>query len=143
MIRTLLKSMMVLALAAPVAGAQAMDHSKMGKPKLDAELTEHFKGITLTDAQIKQVLEIKHKAHEKMDAIKKGAKDPNEPTVKAALQKEMDGEHAAFKALLTADQAKVFDENMKAHHKAEAKDGKHDMKHDMKHEAEKPATKKP
>ena len=146
MIRSLLTLSAIALLAAPTVGAQAAgQHAhQMAKPALDAELTEHFKGITLTEAQIKQVMEIKAKAHKSMDMIKKNAKDPNDPTVKAAVQKEMDGEHAAFKALLTPDQMKVFEENMKAHHKAEAKNGKHEMKPGEKHEMEhKPAPKKP
>lgn len=148
-----------LALAPSLEAQQAavMDHSAHGQPaaspKLDSELVEHFKGIELSDAQVKQVLAIKAKHHKAMDALKKDAKDHDDPALTSALQKHMDAEHAEFKALLTADQARLFDENMKGHHKAEgakheAKPGqahemkageKHEMKpgekHEMKHEA--------
>ena len=142
---------LLLAFTAAAAGAQAAkpapaDHgSHQAKPKLDAEMAEHFKGITLTDEQVTKLTELKAKHHKAMDALKKDAKDPNDPALKASLQKHMDAEHAEFKALLTPDQVKVFEENMKAHHKAE---GKHDMKegHDAKHDAKaaaKPAERKP
>jgi Spy/CpxP family protein refolding chaperone len=143
---------LLLAFTAPVAGAQAAkpapadhgSHQAHGKAKLDAEMSEHFKGITLTDEQVQKLMELKEKHHKAMDALKKEAKDPADPALKASLQKHMDAEHADFKALLTPEQVKVFEENMKAHHKAEAK---HDMKegHDAKHEpkAAKPAERKP
>lgn len=116
--------------------AAAMDHSAHGqpaaRPKLDAELVEHFKGIELSDAQVKQVLEIKAKHHKAMDALKKDAKDQDDPALKAALQKHMDAEHTEFKSMLTEDQSRLFDENMKSHHKAEG--AKHEMKPGAKHE---------
>ncbi len=150
MLRSIVRPLLIVALLAPVTAAQqsaASDHGshhgQQAKPALDAELAEHFKGITLTDDQVKRITEIKAKHHKAMDALKKEAKDPNDPSLKAELQKQMDAEHAAFKALLTPEQAKLFDENMKAHHKAE---GKHEMKpgmkHDMKREA-KAAPRKP
>jgi Spy/CpxP family protein refolding chaperone len=148
---------LMLVLTAPAAGAQAAkpapadhgSHQAHGKPKLDAEMAEHFKGITLTDEQVQKLTELKEKHHKAMDALKKEAKDPADPTLKASLQKHMDAEHAEFKALLTPEQVKVFEENMKSHHKAE---GKHEMKegHDAKHDtkpdakaAAKPAERKP
>lgn len=127
-----LRLALVLALAAPAVQAQSHDHPA-AKPALDAELTEHFKGITLTDAQAKQVMEIKAKHHKAMDEIKKNAADANAPAVKAELQKHMDAEHAEFMALLTADQKKVFMENMKAHHKAESEKPKPAMEHGAGH----------
>lgn len=110
-------------------------HAQHAKPALDAELAQHFKGIDLSDAQVKDVMAIKAKHHKAMDALKKDAKDPNDAALKAALQKHMDAEHAEFKAMLTPAQHKVFEENMKGHHKAEGE--KHDMRHDAKHEAPK------
>lgn len=143
LIRTL--AVLAIGIAAPALGAQeakkpATDHAahdQHAKPALDAELAEHFKGIQLTDAQVKQIVESKAKHHKAMDALKKDAKDPNDPALKAALQKHMDAEHAEFKALLTADQHKVFEENMKGHHKAEGAE-KHEMKHGAKPEPKKP-----
>lgn len=139
MIRTLRRVALLLAVAAPALAAQqagAPDHSAhqqhAAKPKLDDELSQHFKGITLTDAQVKQVSEIKAKHHAAIDALKKDAKDPNDPALKIAIQKHMDAEHAEFLGMLTPEQKKTFMENMKAHHKADGE--KHDMKHDMKHE---------
>jgi hypothetical protein len=141
---------LLIAAAAPALGAQetkqpaTMDHAaheQHAPAKLDAELAGHFKGIELTDAQVKQVIQIKAKHHKAMDALKKDTKDPNDAALKAALQKHMDAEHAEFKALLTPAQHKVFEENMKGHHKA-GEGEKHEGKHDMTH-GEKPATKKP
>ncbi len=137
MIRLMLRSALVLAVAAPAlvaqqATAKPMDHAahdQHAKPKLDSELTEHFKGISLTEAQVKQVTEIKAKHHKAMDALKKDAKDPNDASLKISLQKHMDAEHAEFLGLLNPEQKKVFSENMKGHHKAEGE--KHDMKHEM------------
>jgi Spy/CpxP family protein refolding chaperone len=139
---------LLLAIGATGATAQAAaasdhgSHHAQGRPKLDAEMAEHFKGITLTDEQVQKLTEIKAKHHKAMDALKKDAKDPADPALKANLQKHMDTEHAEFKALLTPEQVKVFEENMKAHHKAEGMHEKHEMKAGEKHES-KPAARKP
>lgn len=150
MIRTVRLTALLLALTAPALGAQQageMDHSAhaqhMAKPKLDDELTQHFKGITLTEAQVKQVTEIKAKHHKAMDALKKEAKDPEAPALKLALQKHMDAEHAEFLALLTPEQRATFAENMKEHHKAEAKPGMPEGEHAKDHTMEHAAPKKP
>jgi Spy/CpxP family protein refolding chaperone len=141
---------LLVAVTAPALGAQeakkpasAGDHAaheQHAQPTkgLDAELAGHFKGIDLTDEQVKRIVEVKAKHHQAMDALKKDAKDPNDAALKAALQKHMDAEHAEFKALLTAEQHKAFEENMKGHHKAEAGDAKHDMKHGAKPDPKKP-----
>lgn len=140
MFRTISRAALLVAVVAvaPALSAQAAqaakpadDHASHGqhaKPALDAELAQHFKGIELSDAQVKEVMATKAKHHKAMDALKKDAKDPNDAALKAALQKHMDAEHAEFKAMLTPAQHKVFEENMKGHHKAEGE--KHDMKHD-------------
>lgn len=142
MLRTLRRTALLLVLTAPALAAQQageMDHSAhaqhMAKPKLDDELAQHFKGITLTDAQVKQVTEIKAKHHKAMDALKKDAKDPDAPALKLDLQQHMDAEHAEFLAMLTPGQRKVFAENMKEHHKATPgmTDGAHAMDHKMDH----------
>ena len=139
MIRTLCRVALLLVVAAPplvaqqAAGAHTA-HDMQAAPKLDAELAEHFKGITLTDAQVKQISEIKARHHKAMDALKKDAPDPEAPAFKAALGKQMDAEHAEFKALLSPEQYTVFEENMKSHHNAKAAGAKHGMKHDGKHE---------
>lgn len=135
--RIIRRTALLLAIAAPALGAQETkkpaeahdqhaqhaQHAQHGAPKLDAELAEHFKGIELSEEQVRKVTEIKAKHHKAMDALKKEAKDPNDAALKAALQKHMDAEHAEFEALLTAEQKKVFMENMKAHHKAETAGG--------------------
>ena len=144
---------LLLAFTAPAADAQAAkpapadhgSHQSHARPKLDAEMAEHFKGITLTDEQVQKLTELKAKHHKAMDALRKESRDPADPALKAGLQMHMDAEHAEFKTLLTPEQVKVFEENMKAHHRAE---GKRDMKegHDMKHDAKaaaKPAERKP
>lgn len=142
-----LRYALLLALAAPVAGAQQGGHDQhAAKPALDSELAGHFKGIPLTDAQVKQVTEIKAKHHKAMDALKKNAADKDSPALKIELQKHMDAEHAEFLALLTPEQKKTFMENMKSHHadEAKAKGEKHDgMKHEGMDHGAKAAPKKP
>ncbi|MBX7117413.1 MAG: hypothetical protein K1X31_00300 [Gemmatimonadaceae bacterium] len=118
---------LLFALSAPALAAQGHDHQ--APARLDAELAEHFRGIDLTPTQIRQVTEIKKKHHEAMDRLKKDAADPNAPTVKAALQREMDAEHAEFLALLTPEQRRVFQENLKSHHPADTT--KRPMEHGM------------
>lgn len=96
------------------------DHAMHAAPvALDAELADHFKGIALTEAQTRQVIAIKTRVHAAMDSLKRAATDQNDPALKAALARHMEQEHAEFKALLTAEQRTVFDENMRAHHAAE------------------------
>ena len=98
------------------------DHAMHPAPvALDGELAEHFKGITLTETQTRQVIEIKTRVHAAMDSLKRGTTHQNDPTLKAALARRMEQEHAAFEALLTAEQRTVFEENMRAHHAAEAR----------------------
>ncbi len=130
-----LRLALILAFAAPAlqaqqAGAMSHDHAA-AKPALDAELAEHFKGITLTDAQIRQVTEIKTKHHKAIEELRRNAPDQNAPALKADVQKHMDAEHAEFLALLSEEQRKVFAENMKSHH-APAAGGEHKMPEGMK-----------
>jgi len=152
---------LALAFAAPALSAQQAKpaeaaHAHADAPKMDAELTQHFKGIALSEAQRKQVMEIKARHHTAMDALKKDAKDPADPALKAALGKHMAAEHGECKALLTPAEYQKFEENMAAMHAMESKAGgkgeKHAMDHDMggmKHEAKAeakkptPAPKKP
>jgi len=115
----------LLAFAAPSASAQqaaAHDaHQGHGaKPVLSGELAEHFKGIELTEAQTRQVIEIQRRAHHAMDSLRRSGRDQNDPALKAEIKKLMDAEHTDFKALLTPAQLQVFEANMKAHHEAEA-----------------------
>ncbi len=133
---------LLLVLAAPALAAQQQappthdTHAQSAKPKLDAELAEHFRGIALTDEQVQRITEIKMRHHAAMDAVKKAAKDPNDAATKAALQRHMDAEHAEFKALLSAAHAKRLEENMMMHHKAAPMMEHGGMKHT-------PATRKP
>ncbi len=134
-VRLLTRSAFLLAVVAPALAAQetkkpsehgshdahAAHAAHAAKPALDAELGQHFKGIDLTEEQVKQVVAIKAKHHKAMDALRKDAKDPSDPKLKVEIQKHMDAEHAEFMALLTPEQKKTFMENMKDHHKAETK----------------------
>lgn len=134
-----LRLALILALAAPALGAQqagGMSHDHpAAKPALDAELAEHFKGIALSDAQIRQVTEIKAKHHAAIEELRRGAADQNAPAVKAEVQKHMDAEHREFMALLTEGQRKLFEANMKEHHAppAGAKPMPEGMMHGMDH----------
>ena len=141
-----LRLALILALAAPALGAQSAgsashDHPA-AKPALDAELAEHFKGIALTDAQIRQVTEIKAKHHAAMEALRRGAGDQNAPALKAEVQKHMDAEHAEFMALLSEGQRKTLKANMKEHHApaAGAKPMPEGMMHGMDHGTKAPPT---
>jgi len=130
-----LRFALALALFAPALPAQqaAMSHDHQAKPALDAELAEHFKGIALTDAQIRQVTEIKAKQHKLMEELQRNPGGRDSVAVRAEVQKLMDGEHAQFMALLTPEQRRIFEQNMRAHHPAGARPtmehgaGGHDM----------------
>lgn len=138
--QSLLRLLLALAVTAPVLSAQQTmthdQHAQHGKPALDAELAEHFKGIALTDAQVRQVTEIKAKHHKAIDALKANPAGRDSVALAAEVQQHMAAEHAEFMALLTPEQKKVFEENMKGHHApAAAKPamdhgahGAHDMK---------------
>lgn len=146
----LLRHALLLALAAPALSAQGAGHSHAPAPaaapaQLDGELAEHFKGITLTEVQVRQVMEIKKKRHEAMDRIRKDAPDPDAAAVKDALQREMDGEHAEFLALLDPAQRRRFMENLKSHHAADStrRPMEHGMRHDGSHDMHKAPTKVP
>lgn len=125
---------LLLALTATAAQAQQMsgmnhDQHHAQKPTLDAELAEHFKGITLTEAQIRQVTEIKSKHHRAIDALRAAPAGRDSATVAGEVRKHMEAEHAEFMALLTPEQKKVFEENMKGHHPAPAAAAKPAMDH--------------
>lgn len=127
MIRPFASAALALALLTPALAAQQSSahdaHQSHGAaPKLEGELAEHFKGIELTEAQIRQVIDIQSRAHRTMDSLRASGRDQNDPTLKAEIKKLMDAEHAAFKALLSAAQLQVFEANMKAHHEAEARE---------------------
>lgn len=146
----LFRHALLLALAAPALSAQGAGHSHAPAPaaapaQLDGELAEHFKGITLTEAQVRQVMEIKKKRHEAMDRIRKEAADSDAPAVKAALQREMDGEHAEFLALLDPAQRRRFMENLKSHHAADStrRPMEHPSSHGESHEMHRAPTKVP
>lgn len=118
-----LRFALALAFIAPALPAQqaAMSHDHQAKPALDAELAEHFKGITLTDAQVRQVTEIKAKQHKLMEELQRGAAGRDSVAVRTEVQKLMESEHAQFMALLTPEQKRVFEENMQGHHPASAR----------------------
>lgn len=141
-----LRFALAVALVAPALGAQQaatpapVAHDHHGKPTLDAELTEHFKGIALTEAQIRQVTEIKAKHHAAMDALRRNPAGRDSTELRVEIQKHMDAEHTEFTALLTADQKRTFEQNMRAHHAPAA--GKPAMDHGA-HDMGKAPTKAP
>jgi Spy/CpxP family protein refolding chaperone len=117
MLKSLLRLSLALSVVAPALSAQhAMSHDQHAKPALDAELTEHFKGISLSEAQVRQVTEIKAKHHKAIDALRTNPAGRDSVALNAEVQKHMAAEHAEFMALLTPEQKKVFEENMKGHH---------------------------
>lgn len=148
MLKSLLRLSLALAVASPALSAQqAMSHDHHAKPALDAELAGHFKGITLTDAQVRQVTEIKAKHHKAIDALKANPAGRDQAALDAEVQQHMAAEHAEFMALLTPEQKKVFEENMKGHHapaaaKPAMDHGAHGA-HDMKKAESKAPTKVP
>ncbi len=137
-----LRLALALAFTAPALSAQAASapaaqpahaaQAPHAKPALDAELTEHFKGIALTEAQVRQVTEIKAKHHAAMEAIRKNPGGRDTTAVRVEVQKLMDSEHAEFMALLTPDQKRTFEMNMRGHHApAAAKPAMDRGAHDM------------
>ena len=157
---SLLRVAFLLAISVPALGAQQTaapmthEHPMAARPVLDAELAAHFKGITLTESQIRQVTEIKARRHDAIETLQKAAPDKHDPRVKAAVQKHMDAEHGEFTALLTPEQAKTLADNMKSHHAAEDAMRpamrpaiRHDTGHDTGHDSTSPpaanAPKKP
>ena len=128
----LLLSLSASGLPAQQAGAMSHEHPT-AKSGLDAELAEHFKGIALTDMQIRQLTEIKAKHHTAMEELRRAAADSTAPALKAELQKHMAAEHDEFMSLLNEAQRKVFAENMKGHHATSARASRmpERMDHDM------------
>jgi len=117
--------------AAPLAPAAPGHDGPGGKEGRGGHMRERmqamlFKGITLTDDQKAALEKLKeeHKSEHKKDGgdAKKGtAKEER----KAAMEKHL----AAIRAILTADQAKIFDENVKD---MAAKRAEMEKKHDAK-----------
>ena len=127
MIRALVVSTLAVGLLVPSLAAQQSTghdaHPAAGAtPVLGGELAEHFKGVELTEAQIRDVIAIQSRAHHAMDSLRRSGRDQTDPAFKAEIKKLMDDEHAAFTALLTPAQAERFKANMKAHHEAEARE---------------------
>lgn len=112
--------------SSPARGQQSSAHdahqSHAARPVLEGELAEHFKGIDLSETQIRQVIEIQRRAHHAVDSLRHSGRDHADPTLKAEIKRLMDAEHADFKALLSPAQLLVFEANLKAHHEAEARE---------------------
>ena len=140
--RLLLPSAIALAAAVGTAGAQAtsqgpvytgqgtaggLDHPPAAKVEWGGDLPAHFEGITLTDAQRTRIAELQKEYHARMDAMRDSAKaagtPADAPTLRAAIQRGMSEEHAAFRALLDDAGRARFDANMAKMHAAPPGDG--------------------
>jgi Spy/CpxP family protein refolding chaperone len=98
----------LVAFAAPAAYAQGGGGGGQGRGARQMEML--MQGITLTDAQKTQVDSIAQAFRAQMPAF-----TPGQPPDSAAQAKRMeigDKRNAAIRAVLTADQQKVFDKNV-------------------------------
>jgi hypothetical protein len=75
-----------------------------------AELEQHFAGIKLTTEQKAKIIASQQSRHAAMDKL--NATDKDALATKAAVHAQMDAEHADFKAILSADDYKIFQTNM-------------------------------
>jgi Spy/CpxP family protein refolding chaperone len=74
-----------------------------------------FKGITLTDDQSAKLKEIYNKHHGEMDKISDGKPMTQlDSTQRAQLRMHNEAMHSDMRAVLTEEQQKVYDENMKS-----------------------------
>jgi Spy/CpxP family protein refolding chaperone len=74
-----------------------------------------FKGITLTDDQKTKLKEIYDKHHAEMDKITDGKPMMQlDSTQRAQIRMHNDAMHSDMRAVLTEDQQKVYDENLKS-----------------------------
>jgi Spy/CpxP family protein refolding chaperone len=98
----------LVALAAPAAYAQGGGGGGQGRGARQMEML--MQGITLTDAQKAQVDSIAQSFRAQMPAF-----TPGQPPDSAAQAKRMEiaeKRNTAIRAVLTADQQKVFDKNV-------------------------------
>ena len=111
---------LLFAFASPAAGAQPpavmSPAHPPSTPTLDAALAEHFKGIVLTDRQIRQLTAIRAKHHPAMAARHHGGADQGDTAQTSEVQRRMAAEHEELLSVLTEAQRRVFDENMTGHH---------------------------
>ncbi len=120
----------VAAQAAGHGGDHGAHHAPAtGVKGFEGDFAAHFKGIELSDALKARMVALRDEWHARMKDVKDAAAKAGTAEAPATLKRieELkDGEHAAFRALLTPAQQKQFDENMKAHHTMDAhkkKDG--------------------
>jgi Spy/CpxP family protein refolding chaperone len=93
----------MLALAAPAAYAQGGGGQGRGMQRL-------MEGITLTDAQKASVDSIGQAFRTQMPPMQQGT--PPDSATRAKRMEVMQKQWAAMRAVLTADQQKVFDKNI-------------------------------
>jgi membrane protein involved in colicin uptake len=122
-------------MASPVlAQATAAKAEAKAEAGWSAELQQHFAGITLTGEQKAKIIASQKTHHAAIDKLNADNKDAAAAT-KAAVMAHMDAEHADFKAILSADDYKIFQANMgKILSENGMKDmpGMQGMNHDMK-----------
>jgi Spy/CpxP family protein refolding chaperone len=113
-------SVLVAQAAAQHAGDHAAHHAPATAVKgFEGDFAAHFKGIALSDAAKAKLVAVRDEWHAKMDALKKDAvaagKSADAPDLVAKVETLKAQEHAAMRALLTPEQQKQFDLNMKEH----------------------------
>ena len=90
-----------------------------------------FNGIELTEAQKAQVQQISEKYRAQKDALRSNGGQMGAPddAARAKMSEIMNASHAEYRAILNADQQKIFDQNLaemkarKQHHKKPAPSG--------------------
>ena len=101
---------------APQGGPPAQgEHGGMRKGGHDGMSKMLFNGIELTDAQKAQVQQImeKYKAqHEALRPAGSQMQGPPDDAARAKMEELMNSAHAEYRAILNADQQKVFDQNV-------------------------------
>lgn len=99
-------------------GAEGKKEEGRGSPVRERLQAMLFEGITLTDDQKAALEKLKEEGKKAAEAAHKDGEAKKEPPTKEERKAMMEKHTAAIRAILTADQAKIFDENVK---KAEAK----------------------
>ncbi len=133
-----MRPVVVLAALALVAASATQGSAQSGPsasaqeakaPKREKGIPDHFDGITLTEEQKTKIRALHHEYHSQMTAIKVTTKTkdndgktmPATDKVKKQLAAIETKEHAEFRALLTPEQAAIFDKNAAKEKEDEAK----------------------
>ena len=108
--RTMMAAAMLLVVALPAAAQGASGAPGGGQGRMNEML---FRGITLTDVQKASMDSIQTAGREAMRAQMQGG-GMQDSTGRARMAEMRTAQYAEIRKLLTAEQAVIFDENVKA-----------------------------